>query len=58
MTISEELQNSLSNMDEKWLLMIQAHYAENPKLRENRQEISDFIDSLLENRKKETQKSW
>lgn len=45
-------------MDEKWLLMIQAHYADNPKLRENRQKISDFIESFLINRKKETQKSW
>lgn len=51
MGISDELKESLIKMETKWLHMIQSHYAENPKLKESRKEISDFVNELLAQRK-------
>lgn len=48
--IQSELRQKLENMSKKNLESIQKYYRNNPKIQQKCNDISTFVDSLLENK--------
>jgi hypothetical protein len=51
--INNELQQKLMNMKSPGLAYIQSYYQNNPDVKKKCQEISDFVDKILQSRTQE-----
>jgi len=54
--IPQELQDKLSTMETSGLVSIQSYYQNNPDVKKKCQEISDFVDKILQSRTQEWNK--
>lgn len=54
--INNELQQKLMNMKSPGLAYIQSYYQNNPDVKKKCQEISDFVDKILQSRIQEWNK--